>query len=182
MDRIAFTMVEVLAATILSALLSVAVLGVIAGMSNQKKALEATAKGLAWKRNFVEQLRWELAQSDSILINNNSLGISGQVRRNPDLGNPTHELATAYYQITSIAGQKWLIRDELKAGSPNERSLVACSIEGLSCAQIDANGEELTIEASGDSPDWMPIPGEVVIRIYLTDHKSKPLEIHSIRF
>lgn len=110
-----FTLIEMLLATVLTAVLMVGVLAVIAQISSPLQRAEKTAQAEISpidQDTVVSVLYADLAQARTIQTPPNRLHLMGYSSLDPQLRTRTQRPVKIQYLIEEVAGQPWLIRVE----------------------------------------------------------------------
>jgi prepilin-type N-terminal cleavage/methylation domain-containing protein len=105
--RRGFTLVELVAATALSAVLLTVALGVLRTVNRPAKAAEADGGG-----PLAQQLRWDLANAVVLRTDSGGLTLAGYGSLDPTTMEPTHLPAMVTYALRESAGATWLVRQQ----------------------------------------------------------------------
>lgn len=108
--RRAFTTVELLAATALTAVLMVAVLHVIGSIGRNRAALMRQQGPDPAHAAVLDALRWDLTHARSARFAPGRLTLSGYGAADRDTLAPRHLPATVVYEAVTVAGRRWLVR------------------------------------------------------------------------
>lgn len=150
-----FTAVELLIATVLSAMLVVSVMGLLATMKAQCDQLVQRSHAQPWQALFAEQLRRDLANARYVVVAQNRMVLSGYLGTQGDALFNTLRAAEVTYRVALVDDVSCLLRDEhpLAVSSNNltSRQLVATSISGLRMTLPDASNADG--EYSGPVPE-----------------------------
>lgn len=133
--RTGLTAIELLAASALAALMTVAVSGILGAMALQRRELPTSQTSAAWQRRLAEQVRWDFSNARQFRCNGEELMLSGFGAREFGFTSrrPTHRPAQISYRIKKIGERHWLIRRETHL---DERALVNFRSE-IVCADAD---------------------------------------------
>lgn len=130
-----FTAVELLAATTLAALLMVAVLGVLQGMTQGQKSLRARETAPAWQARLAAQLEWDFAQAQAIATSADGIALTGLGGRDARSGVVAHRPTQVRYFIAPAGERSCLLREESwlqsRALSNSTCELVVIGVERL---------------------------------------------------
>ncbi len=147
--RSGMTLIELLAATVLAALVMIATLGVIRSLATARKALDEAAVCQPWKRRLAEQLRADLLQSRLLKWDAQQLRLRGYAGRHPVTGVATQRPTEIVYAVRECGTRAFLVRVETALDAPslgNHRSELAA--EGISHIRIQRREDD-----EGTSPD-----------------------------
>jgi prepilin-type N-terminal cleavage/methylation domain-containing protein len=122
--RTAFTLIELLAASALAALLMLVLFQVIGSLGRTRAAMThasraagpAPASQSAWKTDLLDVLRWDLANASTIQLEANQLTLEGTAaldRRSLAVG---QEPVTIVYAIERRGGRSCLVRRQSTRG------------------------------------------------------------------
>ena len=172
--RRAFTLVELLAATALSAVLMLAVLQVIGSIGRSRPARGDT--DLSQRDDLVELLRRDLSQSTSIRFGSNEVTLTGHSAIEPGTRALSHQPVTVTYVVMTIGGRSWLVRRQI---ARNGRSMDAPYIELVApdVSRLEIQPTGMTVVALAPSGEGQPIPPTVVIRLTGSDGKTWEREL-----
>jgi len=166
--RRAFTLLELLAATALSALLMVAVLHVLGTISRDRQSMAGRPGPQVWRADLVDTFRRDLAGSTGVRYGTNALVLTGQAALDRRTVAPRDEPVTVSYGLTSLHGRTWLIRRQASRNArSNEGSwmeLLCPDVVGFSVRPVDAEvGMGGLLNEPADAP--RSVPACVVLRI-----------------
>ncbi|WP_010583130.1 hypothetical protein [Schlesneria paludicola] len=118
--RLGLTLVELLAATVLSTLLMAAVLGLLTSVSKaQSVALRAHGIPDPWQQRLDEVLRWDLQNSRSIRTTEAGIELAGFAGRDLSTRMPIHCPCLVEYFIVATGDRTHLFRRESHVESLN---------------------------------------------------------------
>jgi prepilin-type N-terminal cleavage/methylation domain-containing protein len=166
--RRAFTLLELLAATALSALLMVAVLHVLGTIGRDRRTMAARPGPQVWRADLLDTFRRDLAGSTAVRYGNNALVLTGQAALDLRTLAPRDEPVTVSYGLTTLHGRTWLTR---RQGARNVRGnegpwmeLLCPDVVGFSVRAADAEpGTSALSDQVGDAP--RAVPASAVLRI-----------------
>jgi hypothetical protein len=181
--RSAMTLVELLAATILAALLMAAVLGVLKAITREEKALKGNTTGENWEAQFVRQLEWDLANSRTVTVTPTGFQLVGFAGRDFASGAPLHCRTSIEYAVHNLRGGSVLVRNEAHLDSPDldnqSLELVCNRIERIVLAAAEAGVRAPNAKtATGKTADDASIPDQPVITLYAMG-QEKPILQHA---
>lgn len=158
--RAGMTAIEVLASTILAALLMTALLGVLRGLKAQARLLESRAPEPEWRQALDAILSADLANARTYQATPTSITLSGFGGRTPD-GAATWLPATVVYAIAGDDRQTWLIRRELPTIGGEAPAAANLVLAGARQIHLGSAVGELTPSSSRD----LPLPDSLVLTI-----------------
>jgi hypothetical protein len=169
MKRTAFTLVELLAATALAALLLAAGFGVIGSLGRTRAALARQNAARSYAAEAVDLLRWDLANARYMKATPDELTLTGYGGLDPETVAPRHRPVTVRYRVAAAGGRTWLVRDQTDldvATNRNRSTALVCSgVAGFAVLPVPERGDALAPEArltAGRSPRQTgdrPVPG-----------------------
>lgn len=149
----AFTLVELLAATLLSALLMVAMLLVVAGLGRDRREMTRRAAADV-PMELTEVLRWDLLAARTIQVREGAVILSGYGSLDAKtLAAASHRPVQVIYEVRQLGDRRWLIRRQQDPGKPKTASaeLVCAGVKAIAAVPI-----EIT-----DGPAKEPKPAEL---------------------
>lgn len=166
------TAIEVLAATMLAALMLAAVAGVLGALARQERELRGRNTDPYWHLQLADQLSWDLCNSRQFIAARDGVRLVGYAARDFSTGRPTGRRAIIEYYLVEAKGDRWLVRRE---EHPNEHTNNSFRVE-LACRGIDHMkwGEVLIDAVAGAASgpntsanrDLANIPESVPIQLY----------------
>ncbi len=167
-------MVEVLAATLLAALLLSAVLGVLKAVTSHQKEF---TRGLpeVWRSPFCELLEWDLQNSKTVLLNADGFELRGFAGRDLVNGEPSHCRTSIQYAIKKARHESCLIRTETHLDAPNLDS-TRCELVLSQVERIDLGVNPATKPKSNSGTDpneGDPLPDQVAVALYAADSHAE---------
>lgn len=172
--RRGLTMVEMLAATLLAALLMSAVLGVLKAVTSHQKAF---TRGLqeSWQPHLCALLEWDLCNSKTVLLTSDGFELRGFAGRDLVSGMPLHCRTSIQYAVKKVRDESWLVRTETHLDAPNldsvRRELVLSRVE-----QIVLGGSgtaTLNATKATDSEEGMPLPEQATVVVIASDSHAE---------
>lgn len=180
LSRRAFTLIEMLAATALAALLMIALLSVIASLGRTRAAMNRADEAQQWHEGVVEMIRLDLVNSTSVTTDRDAITIEGHVLLDASDRSATQRLGMVRYHLRSIGNRTWLVRSQ----QPRNGGQIARTVTELLCP--DVRGISLTVydrrlhldrgSASPGAPAIKSMPGTVRLTIQPTDPALKPVD------
>lgn len=166
--RRAFTLVELLAATALSAVLMLAVFQVVGTLGRTRAVMNASAGQPLWQKQVQELLRRDLTQSSLAKFEPSSLTLIGSASIRPAMQDVAHEPVTVTYAIRSLHGRPWLVRQQAaRVVRANERPFVE-----LVCPDVVDFVVAPSQGVAVASPDGQMIPGVVAVTFRMTSGEA----------
>jgi hypothetical protein len=109
--RRAFTILELLAATALTALLMAAVLHVVGAIGASRAALARQSDaGAAWRADLFELLRRDMTNASKVTFRPDGMTLTGHGALDAGTREFRHEPVTVVYGLSMIDGRQWLVR------------------------------------------------------------------------
>lgn len=112
MTRRGFTFVEVLATTLLVALLMLVGLRVIASVGRTRAEIAARAAGPADSGRMADMIRWDLTNARYVKSGENSLALAGYCGLEAADFSPRHRPVHVSYALREAGGRRWLVREQ----------------------------------------------------------------------
>jgi hypothetical protein len=162
-------MVEVLAATLLAALLMSAVLGVLKAVTAHQKEF---TRGLpdSWRSRFCALLEWDLQNSKTVLLNPDGFELRGFAGRDLVSGTPLHCRTSIEYAVKKVRDESCLIRTEIHLDAPNldsvRRELVLSQVERI---DLGVNPGSRKPIPSRDPTEGDPLPDQASVALTASD-------------
>ena len=114
--RRAFTILELLAATALTALLMAAVLHVVGAIGASRAALARHAGAGAWQADLLNLVRRDMTNASKVTLRADGMALTGRAALDAGTLELRHEPVTVVYGLSVIDGRSWLVRRQ----SPRE--------------------------------------------------------------
>ena len=169
-----FTLVEVLAATALTAVLMLAVLQVLGTLSRSRSAMEKRAEGAApWREDLVDTVRRDLNSATGVRFAPNGIVLASHAALRPSSLAATDEPVTVTYGLTEIHGRNWLCRRQavragFDGGGAPWTELLCPDVAAFEMTPAAA-GLVQAGSAAGAKSDLQPVPAAASMRVTLTD-------------
>ena len=110
--RLGLTLLELVAATLLAAMLCVAVMGITADSARRHQAVVSQIPTKPWLAQLSEQIRWDILQARSFRVQSDGLELHGFGSRDFGTSVAYHGPAIITYQIIKVGDVRWLLRRE----------------------------------------------------------------------
>lgn len=150
----AFTLIEMLAATALAGLLTLAALAVMRSVQHpfEAKRVDRHAPPMD---DVLALLRWDLGQAVSLRQDSSGLLLAGFGSLDPATLEPTQRPVAVRYRFRRVNGVNWLLRDQqpLDGGPSAESQLVAAGLTGIELTAVERPlplEEEPTVNTAAD--------------------------------
>lgn len=176
--RRAFTALELLAATALTALLLLAVFHVVGALGRSRAAVERRAAGQGagvdapWLADLLDTLRRDLAGAATIRYDEGGVVVlSGHTSLDRATLVPGDGPAVVRYEVVTVHGRRWLCRrqsprDGFAGGGAGWTELLCPDVTGFSLRPVAG---PLTPAPAAplvkDSAEGQPVPPAVVVRV-----------------
>jgi type II secretory pathway pseudopilin PulG len=175
MTRKAFTLVELLAASVLAALLIVAILSVVAALDRDRRAhaaldLDRTTQTV--NDNLFRLMQWDFSNATRWRSFDGAYYFQSHGSLDPRTLAPTDLPVTVRYELNESAGKRWLTRSQ----TPRDKAS-----GGAWSAPLCANVADLAI-VPADNPlppsqsEWQKLPSKVRLTLTWTDPKRPVLD------
>jgi hypothetical protein len=167
-------MVEVLAATILAALLMSAVLGVLKAVTAHQKEF---TRGLPdpWRSRLCALLEWDLQNSKTVLLIPDGFELRGSAGRDLVSGVPLHCRTSIEYAVKKVRDDSCLIRTEIHLDAPNldsvRRELVLGQVDRIDLG-INLSSAGKTIPGR-DATEGDPLPDQASVALIASDSHAE---------
>jgi hypothetical protein len=168
--RLGLTMVEVLAATLLAALLMSAVLGVLKAVTGHQKAF---TQGLqeSWQPELGALLEWDFSNSKTVLLTADGFELRGFAGRDLVSGMPLHCRTSIQYAVTKVRDESCLVRTETHLDAANLDSvhteLVLSRVERIVLG--DSGRSKLKATKATDPEEGTPLPDQATVVLVASD-------------
>jgi hypothetical protein len=172
--RRGLTMVEVLAATLLAALLMSAVLGVLKAVTGHQKAF---TRGLqeSWQSQLCALLEWDLSNSKTVLLTADGFELRGFAGRDLLSGMPLHCRTSIQYTVKKVRDESCLVRTETHLDAPNLDSarceLVLSRVEQIMLG--DSGSPTLKATKAADPAEGTPLPEQAMVVLIGSDSHAE---------
>jgi len=182
--RRGFTLIELMVATVLAALLMAAVLGVLKGVTRSQKTLMRGDTAPPWQARLISQLEWDLTNSRSVVPTVDGFQLKGFAGRDFASGAALHGPTTVQYAVRNVAGQLWLVRGEAHLDSlslDNDSLELVCNrVERIALNSPNKQGAKGVdgSEPQAKSVEDAPIPDQPLVLLYGAG-QEKPIFEHA---
>ena len=130
--RRAFTILELLAATALTALLMAAVLHVVGAIGASRAALARHAGAGAWQADLLDLVRRDMTNASKVTFRADGMTLTSHAALDAGTREFQHEPVTVVYGLSVIDGRSWLVRRQ----SPREGLSHAPAWAELICPDV----------------------------------------------
>jgi Tfp pilus assembly protein PilV len=172
--RRGLTMVEVLAATLLSALLMSAVLGVLKAVTGHQKAFTQGMQE-SWQPQLRALLEWDLSNSKTVLLTDDGFELRGFSGRDLVSGMPLHCRTSIQYEVKKVRDESCLVRTETHLDAPNLDSvrsgLVLSRVERIVLGEPGGSTPKTTNAA--DAVEGTPLPEQATVVLIASDSHAE---------
>jgi hypothetical protein len=139
------TVIELLAAATLAALLLMTVSATIGSLSTQRRALLRDGVPQPWRQQLLGQLYWDLANARWMESRPDQLVLVGYGGRDVASGFPTQRPCRVVYRVQQVGSRTQLVRDETNLESQSRsdaRTELACvGVTRLDARLLDESGD-----------------------------------------
>ena len=146
------TLVELLAATAIAALVLSAVMGVLANLSRVEAVGARVSREASLEERLQELLARDVELADGCRATSTGLSLRGRSALDPGTLEVRHLASVVSYEVRRLAGKDWLVRVQDAAGRPRLTELVCPGVRSVS----------LNASAAGPGK-WQPVPGRLVV-------------------
>lgn len=177
--RAAFTLIELVASAVLTAMLMAGLLSVVWSAARDTNQLRRTESSRFPATLLINQMRTEFINARGMAIDSSGVTLSGLIGQDPKTRQPTMTPGLVRYEIRRAIGRNVLWRSSnTAAGEPAWIGVSALRIEPLS--EADAENESLPEPATGGMPE-LPLSfritmlgdqGQVLWREVIHHHES----------
>jgi hypothetical protein len=175
MTRKAFTLVELLAANVLAALLIVAILSVVGALGRDRRAHAALDHGRttqATNDNLLRLIQWDFSNATRWRSVGGAYYFQSHGSLDPQTLAPTDLPVTVRYELNEAAGKRWLARYQ----TPRDKTS-----DGAWSAPLCADVADLALVGAGDRPPpsrsvWQNLPSRMRLTLTWTDPKRAVLD------
>lgn len=180
--RRGFTAVELLVATVLSAMLMGAILGILRSITRAERTLASQAPLQSWHARLIDALEWDFANSRSLTVLPQGVELHGFAGRDWRTGLASHRPTLIRYLIQADGDVSCLVREETRLDSLSldntVRELVATGVDQLS-VQVTPKGTAVSASASQGTPvGSQSLSGSVQVML-MRNNSAPPLLKHS---
>ena len=182
-----FTLVEVVAATALSAVLLTVVLAVVRTVHRPAGGTADDAVSLAVP--LADQLRWDVANAIVMRAGDRGLTLVGYGSLDPATLAPTREPTAVTYAVRTVGGRAWLVREQsaldARAEGGTWSELVAADVAGLTVdAPASAADASAATRPAAEDPTPLafrlagvrPVPPRVRFTVRFADRSAVEAE------
>lgn len=160
-----FTLIEVLATTILAALLACVMLQVVSGLMRDTAA-HAAAPDAAPPVDLLDLLHRDLRQAGTVVMKGPRLVMDTHASLDPVTGEPLQRPATVTWYIQQAGGASWLIREQVLLDDVSDnrlsRRLIARGT-GTIHAEVDRELTEVAVKLTFTDPSRQPLQRKLLL-------------------
>lgn len=175
MTRKAFTLVELLAANVLAALLIIAILSVVGALGRDRRAQAAFGYDRTTQstnNNLFRLIQWDFSNATRWRSIDGAYFFQTHGSLDPRTFSPTDLPVTVRYELNESAGKRWLTRSQF----PRDKSF-----DGGWSAPLCADVADLTLvpadERRAPSPSvWRNVPAQMRLTLTYVDPKRLVLD------
>ena len=144
-SRRGFSLLELLAASALAAVLMVVLLQVVGSLARSRVVLEGGAAGEEpWRADLVEHLRWDLLNAAEVTAERNRVVLAGHGSLDRATLSPGHLPVTVVYALERLGGRTWLVRRQSPRGGagrePGWSELVCPDVTAFGVEEVEQAG------------------------------------------
>jgi hypothetical protein len=173
--RKAFTLVELLAANALAALLIVAILSVVGALGRDRRAHAALNHDRTTQTtndNLFRLIQWDFSNATGWRSVDGAYFFQSHGSLDPQTLAPTNLPVTVRYELNESAGKRWLTRSQ----TPRDKTS-----DGAWSAPLCADVADLTFVPADDRPAppqsvWQNLPSQMRLTLTYTDPKRPVLD------
>lgn len=110
--RRAFTILELLVATALTALLLLAVFHVLGSLGRSRTTLAQQTDSGTWRSDLLQTLRYDLVNATAANFHRDGVTLTGHGALRRTTLARSHEPVTVVYGLATIHGRRWLVRSQ----------------------------------------------------------------------
>jgi prepilin-type N-terminal cleavage/methylation domain-containing protein len=158
--RKAFTLLELLACTALTALLMLAILKIVASLGASRAALARQPQVEFWRADLLDTLRRDLTNASQVRFQAGGITLVSHASLDPADLAFGHQPATVFYGVTTLHGRRWLVR---RQSSRDTLSNTTPFVELLCPDVTDFSVRPAT--ALVTTADAVPVPPMVTVSI-----------------
>ena len=164
------TLVELMAASALAAMLFVALSGVLRSLAIQRRTLLAGKTIEPWRVQLAQQLRWDLANARGMKSRFGELRLVGYGSCDFATGEPTFCRSEIVYFVQHIGKGRWLLRKETHPDDMtlnNHRTELVCTgvtdlgVNSLEADDDNENFDDDAVQHSSASAPLQPVPNRL---------------------
>lgn len=189
LQRRGLTLIELVVATALAALLMAAVAGVMRSLVMQKKVLLSNDPPTPWKDRLRDQLRWDFANARRFSAEAARLRLVGYGGADFDTGALTQRPTEVVYETIDVGPRSWLVRREIHLDAStlhNRRSDIVCAgvralvVRRIEEQPVDVRREPPAKPAAGSTP-LSPVPDQLRLMLFGPDEETLLNEVLLLR-
>ncbi len=168
--RTGMTLVELVLATVLAAMLMATVLGVLNSLTRQRDLLIGRRPPRAWQSALADQLTRDMWNSRRIAVGPQTLRLAGYAGRDFDSGQATHRPTEITYYVVNDGTQTWLLRREVhldELSNDNWQTELVCQgVARLEVEHVQQDGGRRRLASAGGAAAFRRIPSRLNILMF----------------
>ncbi|MDB5325529.1 MAG: hypothetical protein JWM57_1098 [Phycisphaerales bacterium] len=173
----AFTLVELVAATALSALLMTTLLAVVASLGRERNAIAHRATEQT-PPALLELLRWDCVNARTVRLRERSVMFTGFGSLDPRSLTPTvNRPVEVIYEVQQMGGRSWLCRRQQEPGNPGRASteLVCAGVQDIAVVPFTGNGSFVQ-DVLNAHKAAVPMTATVRLKIAFDSKTKRPVD------
>jgi hypothetical protein len=171
--RFALTLIELLAALVLTSLLMTALLGTLRLVQQHATAVDGTVSSPSWTQILAARVRHDVLNSRLIHIRAHEFRLRGYAG---DGGGGAWQPSDVVYRIEHQGGRTWLVRLEralaARSNQPVRRELMLRGCASFRVSRFDEGSEEPLLPPLAGLPPDVSIPHHLRVRFLDADGNS----------
>jgi prepilin-type N-terminal cleavage/methylation domain-containing protein len=149
-NRSGFTLVEMLAATIVISMLLTALVSISRASARQAKQANDLRLKFPSTAIVADQITRDVRNADGYAAVDGGVILFGAISSDPATGNGTHQIARVTYAVRDVQGQQVLVRTEEQPRRPGHQRIVWIGTSGLSISPVGSvDNEEVDLNLTG---------------------------------
>ncbi len=149
-NRGGFTLVEMLAATIVISMLLTALVSISRASARQAKQANDLRLKFPSTTIVADQITRDVRNADGYAAVDGGVVLFGAISSDPATGNCTHQIARVTYAVRNVRGEKVLVRTEEQSRRPGHQRIVWIGTGGLSLSPVGSvDNEEVDLHLTG---------------------------------
>lgn len=170
------TILELLVALTLSAMLLTALVGVMSALQRQQTIVVEKHPYRPWRRAAMNQLHWDFQNAKWVAQTDDGLHLVGYGGRDFQSGHVNHRPAQIDYLIVGNDDRRWLCRRERHTdefSNKTERTeFVLADVSQIRMERLDEEIEDVVADPLPIGGDFFPVPSS--FRIIMVDGATPP--------
>lgn len=176
-NRSGFTLVEMLAATIVISMLLTALVSISRASARQAKQANDLRLKFPSTAIAADQITRDVRNADGYAAVDGGVVLFGAISSDPATGNGTHQIARVTYAVQNVRGAKVLVRTEQQPRRPGHQRIVWIGTSGLSISPVGlVDNEDVDLNRTGGLS-----PMSAAFRLELSGSDGDPIWSQRIR-